>query len=381
MAFYANMTEQHFHRLKKGTSPFKKAHKVAIDKALRILNPANEITCIIDYYKVTFPTTDIKSVVEKVLGIPFELGDEQERGTSGYTSAYKFSEIYVAVAPEDEIQGVMLELKGKGCRELEFHLEKQNRSWLDFLNDQRRFQPRIKRIDLAIDDYLGILNNFYLLEKAKKNEYYTPRAITFEYRNQRYQLEHEDGIYGEEYSCSLYFGSSRSERQIVIYRKDIEQSIVKGKETIRIEDLENQIYKNRVELRFKENQAFVVFDHLINEKDIKEIALSILNEYLRFIVPTKNTTDKAEAKKDIMWSAFTKGCEKRLRLSVSARKPSIESNIMWLKSQVAPSIKFYQVNSQYTQTFDDMLEDAKSSPRLESVKKLADMYEIEEREK
>ena len=66
-------------------------------------------------------------------------------------------DIFVLVSNEQE-KGVLLELKGKGCRQYENFLLAQHRSWYDFLMDALVEGGVIKRLDLAINDMVGILD-------------------------------------------------------------------------------------------------------------------------------------------------------------------------------------------------------------------------------
>lgn len=65
----------------------------------------------------------------------------------------------------DEEKGVLLELKGRGCRQFESYLLAQQRSWYDFLMDALVDGGVMKRIDLAINDHTGILDIPELAEK------------------------------------------------------------------------------------------------------------------------------------------------------------------------------------------------------------------------
>ena len=47
--------------------------------------------------------------------------------------------------------GVLLELKGKGCRQMECYLLAQERSWYDFMLDCMTAGGVMKRLDLAIN--------------------------------------------------------------------------------------------------------------------------------------------------------------------------------------------------------------------------------------
>ena len=58
----------------------------------------------------------------------------EDYGFYNYPEHYYMGDIFVLVSPDVE-KGVLLELKGKGCRQFENFLLAQHRSWYDFLMD------------------------------------------------------------------------------------------------------------------------------------------------------------------------------------------------------------------------------------------------------
>lgn len=65
--------------------------------------------------------------------------------------------LFVLASPDKE-KGTLLELKGKGCLQMESYLLAQHRSWYDFLMDALVEGGVMKRLDLAINDMAGILD-------------------------------------------------------------------------------------------------------------------------------------------------------------------------------------------------------------------------------
>ncbi len=59
----------------------------------------------------------------------------------------------------NEVLGVLMELKGKGCRQMESYLLAQERSRYDFMMDCLTAGGVIKRLDLAVNDRVGILDS------------------------------------------------------------------------------------------------------------------------------------------------------------------------------------------------------------------------------
>ena len=94
----------------------------------------------------------------------------EDYGHYSYTEHYSLGDIFIYTSADEE-KGVLLELKGRGCRQFESYLLAQQRSWYDFLMDALIDGGVMKRIDLAINDHTGILDIPELAEKCRKREY------------------------------------------------------------------------------------------------------------------------------------------------------------------------------------------------------------------
>ena len=94
----------------------------------------------------------------------------EDYGHYSYTEHYSLGDIFIYTSADEE-KGVLLELKGRGCRQFESYLLAQERSWYDFLMDALVDGGVMKRIDLAINDHMGILDIPELAEKCRKREY------------------------------------------------------------------------------------------------------------------------------------------------------------------------------------------------------------------
>ena len=58
----------------------------------------------------------------------------EDYGHYSYTEHYSLGDIFIYTSADEE-KGVLLELKGRGCRQFESYLLAQQRSWYDFLMD------------------------------------------------------------------------------------------------------------------------------------------------------------------------------------------------------------------------------------------------------
>ena len=84
---------------------------------LEIFNPDKEMEILFDYVRIRFATTDERRVIEDVMNIRMQYMIEEAHSFYGYGRQYIYGDITVMVSPEHE-KGILLELKGKGCRQL-----------------------------------------------------------------------------------------------------------------------------------------------------------------------------------------------------------------------------------------------------------------------
>ena len=148
----------------------------------------------------------------------------------------------------DEEKGVLLELKGRGCRQFESYLLAQERSWYDFLMDALVDGGVMKRIDLAINDHMGILDIPELAEKCRKREYIgKSRSYKFYLSGELIKHREDDREY---MGRTLYLGSLKSDVYFCIYEKDYEQYVKFGI------PLEEADIINRFEIRLRNERAY-----------------------------------------------------------------------------------------------------------------------------
>lgn len=81
---------------------------------------------------------------------------------------------------------------------------------------------------------------------------------------------------------TLYLGSKHSDFRITFYEKGYEQAEKFGKEL-------NPDW-NRYELRFRHKKAVRLVEELLKDRDVARIALSVLNEKVRFLQKPENST-------------------------------------------------------------------------------------------
>lgn len=143
--------------------------QVSLLETLERFNPEAPLEMLFDYVRIRFSTTDVQKVVEEILRLKMSYFLHEDYGFYSYSEHYALGDIFVLVSHEIE-KGVLVELKGRGCRQFESYLLAQKRSWYEFFMDSLIAGGVMKRIDLAINDKTGILNIPNLTEKCRQEE-------------------------------------------------------------------------------------------------------------------------------------------------------------------------------------------------------------------
>ena len=114
IAVACGISREYYSRIEKGKRPLNDELKEVIEKQIERFNPREPLFLLIDYFHVCFPTTDALAIIRDVL-----------------------------------------QLKGKGCRQMECYLLAQEHSWYDFMWDCMTAGDVMKRLDLAINGREG----------------------------------------------------------------------------------------------------------------------------------------------------------------------------------------------------------------------------------
>ena len=125
--------------------------KGVIEKQIERFNPQEPLFLLIDYFRVRFPTTDALAIIRDVLQLKPDYMLYEDYGKYGYESKYVLGDINVMCSMQEHL-GVLLELKGRGCRQMESYLLAQERSWYDFMLVFLTSGGKLQRLDLALND-------------------------------------------------------------------------------------------------------------------------------------------------------------------------------------------------------------------------------------
>ena len=355
LAVMAGISREHLSRIESGKVAVTEEMKVKLLEALERFNPEAPLTMLFDYVRIRFPTLDIGHIIKDILQLNIQYMIHEDFGHYSYTEHYYIGDIFVYTSPDEE-KGVLLELKGKGCRQFESYLLAQERSWYDFLMDALVDGGVMKRLDLAINDMVGILDIPELTEKCNHEECISVFRSFKSYRSGELVRSNEQDKYGM--GNTLYIGSLKSEVYFCIYEKDYEQY---AKYDIAIEDTK---IKNRFEIRLKNERAYYAVHDLLTYHDAERTAFDIINRYMRF---ADKEVDKrrSEWKTNEKWAYFIGSDRGRLKLTTKPEPYTLARTLNWISRQVAPTWKVLQQidNTNGTTYLKDILDHAKLTER------------------
>lgn len=357
LAVAAGITRQYLNEIEMGKTVPSVCVRDSLLEALKQFNPDAQLTMLFDYVRIRFPTMDVTHVVRDILKLKLAYMIHEDFGFYSYAEHYYMGDIFVLTSPETE-KGILLELKGKGCRQFECFLLAQHRSWYDFFMAALCEGGVIKRLDLAINDMVGLLDIPRLTEKCRNHECVSLFRSFKSYQSGELTQQEEDVNMGN----TLYIGSLKSEVYFCIYEKDYEQLVKNG-----IPLAESQV-KNRFEIRLKNDRAFHAVKDLLTHYDAGQTAFAIINRYLRFA--NKDETKRRSAwTTDEQWRRFIGEGQECLRLTTKPEPYTIERTLNWLHRQVAPTLKAVMKLDELhdTKIMTDMIKNAKLNDRLKKV--------------
>lgn len=357
LALMAGMSREHLSRIESGKVTLTDDIKEQLTIALEKLNPEAPLTMLIDYVRIRFPTMDIKHIVQNILKLNLDYMLHENYGFYSYTEHYVMGDIFVLASPDEE-KGILLELKGQGCRQMESYLLAQGRSWYDFLLDCLIDGGVMKRLDLAINDMAGILDIPELTKKSMNEECISVFRTFKSYRSGEL-IQHEEKI---GMGNTLYIGSLKSEVYFCVYQKDYEQYVKYG---IPIEDTP---IKNRFEIRLKNDRAYYAVKDLLTYQDAERTAFAIINRYVRFADKDVNK-ERSEWNTSPKWEWFIGADREQLRLTTAPEPYTLKKTLNWLHRQVAPTLKMAMELDKVNETdiIKTMLKQAKLSERHEKI--------------
>lgn len=220
--------------------------------------------------------------------------------------------------------GVHFEFTGQGCRILE-----QDRDWSDWFNLLNGLNARYSRIDIALDDFIGLLDFDLMEDKIKKGEVISlSRTRNIEASLDFKKAEKLDNN-GKSKGKTIYFGNKNSLMMIRFYDKKREQQAKKIFCPFE--------FWQRYEIVLKRERAIDFVEKLRSGENFSDLYLKVMSGLIRFIEPSD---DKNKARWEIspFWDDFIKGSEP-IKLERKNLDPSIFKTISWMDQSVIGSLQ------------------------------------------
>ena len=262
---------------------------------------------VIDYFDFSTRCETFESVID-LLGLD-GITWVCKHGVNGYQYRYEFEGIILHVADEDSymfpgsssqrlIVGVRVEMKGEGCRTFEHY---GNGNWQKLINYVNEHQTDVSfnRVDLAYDDFLGILDLEAIEADTLAHNYVS------KWRSDP-QILKSIGV--DEVATTVTHGRLSSDAFIRFYNKRLEQQFAK--------DYVDHWVRAEIMLRHKRalNAVILLADQYVIDADtndmvnirkpLNELYFFILNNYLRFIVPSETDSNRWRAPMAEHWKRF-----------------------------------------------------------------------------
>ena len=266
------------------------------------------------------------------MGNPFEVIElaglgklnftESDRGRYGYDNAYTLDGIInVFYSSKRSDMGVHVELTGQGVRKYETIMEVDKVTWRQVFEHLRTFAT-FSRIDLALDEYEGLVGFADIIKKIEQGEH-VGRCRSFKVISGR-------GSNGEHTGTTIYMGSNKSDLMLRVYEKNYERQ-AKGYE------IDVPIW-NRWELVLKHEKANdFVTRYLDGGHSFGSLFGGILADLIRFVEPGEDT-NKSRWQTSTWWSDFLAEAEP-IQLKGKEYQPSLAKTLNWLENSTVTAIK------------------------------------------
>lgn len=211
---------------------------------------------------------------------------EQMRGRYCYADRLNYDGINIMYNGREDM-GICVEMSGQGCRDFETYGNGDYQGIFDMIlenwnADAEKRQMNISRLDVAYDDFDKVLDLGYYMQAAQKGDYVS-------------RCKDIEVIYSNK-GCSICHGSRR---QSDVYVRMYDKKIERGRT-----DLEHWI---RCEIKLKDDCArgFIALGG-----DVRDNYFDVLNNYLRYVIPSSNETNKSMLPSSPEWLKFVETWEK-----------------------------------------------------------------------
>lgn len=330
-----------------GVQPTKEQRKNPTDNRI-----SEDLICLFDWLSFTIKKNiSIDIIISDFLKMNSDDFIELDRGNYGYKRQVANGNVRIYFEGKEDM-GIHVQLSGQGCRQIEESLQGD---WLTLFKKIIDVEGTFTRLDLAVDDFIGLLDIEKIQKKTKRKEYVS-RFTNWEIRT---SCKNDSDKYGK----SVYFGSAKSDIRLRFYDKAAEQ------------ELEN-LHWVRTELQLRNERANVAIQLYLTGKSIGEIVAGVLKNYIRFVNPSSDS-NKWRWKTSKFWDEFIAGAEK-LKLTMGQKKKTLDDVCAWINKTVSPSLALIVMASEGDlSVIEKMIIEGRKRLRPKHLAMLADEWERE----
>lgn len=307
---------------------------------------------IYDYVTFTSKIHSQLSIVE-FLGLQ-NLIFENLKGFYGYRDRLYYEGISIHYNGRDDM-GVCVEMSGKGCRNFEKYGNADydglfSEILANYSDEAEKRQMNITRLDVAYDDFNGVIDLPLLCRETQLKNFVS--------RFKDWQV-----IFGNK-GISVNHGSNKSNIYIRIYDKRLEQNV---------EKIIPHWVRCELQIRKECALGFIKLKEAVEKK-----YFMVLNNYLRYIVPTDNDTNSSMLDTAPYWLKFIESAESRSIFHKPADNYSFDKLYSYVNNQLPGAISTYidvVGVDQFLVDIHNSLKGKKLNPKYNDILKNNDLYE------
>ena len=174
LAVASGITREYLNKIESGKMKPSKELLETLHKELARFNPEAPLTMLFDYVKIRFPTLDIQHIIKDILKLNINYMLHEDYGHYSYTEHYSLGDIFIYTSADEE-KGVLLELKGRGCRQFESYLLAQQKSWYEMYEMIEELPDYIVE---CLDEFISHFGTLEEVVEHKDDIYYYPDCET-----------------------------------------------------------------------------------------------------------------------------------------------------------------------------------------------------------
>ena len=223
---------------------------------------------------------------------------------------------------------------GQGCTDL---YEKISGDWAQLFKSLISINANITRLDIALDDFVGLLKFPTILSKLNLGHYKSVKKA--------HNIVRSSDVNRNEKGLTIYIGSSRSTSSKGNYycrMYDKKAQYLEKHQQIP-EEIENADFWQRYEISYTKKKSQKIAELLASGESVDKVYKQSMGKLVTFLVPTKNNEgqlyeNKSNWKVCPWWSKFLETDEK-IGFENPERDIDLGGLLRWLQVSVMPNIK------------------------------------------